>query len=137
MLRLYKVSPDHKVSPDPRLSAPRLRSGQAIRGEKAMSDFVRLCSKADLPEDGEAKEIPLGDKVICVANVSGTISAMDNVCLHRGGPIGQGVIADNKVVCPWHGWMWDPKTGQAEHNPEARVAVYPIKLEGDEVYVQI
>ena len=102
-----------------------------------MPDFVRLCSKADLPEEGEAKEIPLGDKVICVANVNGTISAMDNVCLHRGGPLGQGIIADNKVVCPWHGWMWNPATGQAEHNPGVRVAVYPIKLEGDEVYVQV
>ena len=102
-----------------------------------MAEFVRLCSKADLPDDGETKEITVGDKVICVANVNGTISAMDNVCLHRGGPLGQGVIADNKVVCPWHGWMWDPKTGAADQNPAARIAVYPIKLEGDDVYVQV
>jgi len=102
-----------------------------------MADFVRLCSKADLPDDGEAKEITIGEKVICVANVNGTVSAMDNVCLHRGGPLGQGVIADNKVVCPWHGWMWDPKTGVADQNPAARIAVYPVKLEGDEIYVQV
>ena len=102
-----------------------------------MSDFVRLCSKSDLPDEGEAMEIPLGEKVICVANVNGTVSAMDNVCLHRGGPLGQGVIADNKIVCPWHGWMWDPKTGRAGQNPSVRVAVYPIKLEGEEVYVQV
>ena len=102
-----------------------------------MPDFVRLCSKADLPDDGEAKEIPIGEKVICVANVNGTVSAMDNVCLHRGGPLGQGVIADNKVVCPWHGWMWDPKTGASDQNPAMRIVVYPMKLEGDDVYVQV
>ncbi len=102
-----------------------------------MAQFVRLCSKGDLPEEGEAKEIKLGNQVICVANVNGTISAMENVCLHRGGPLGQGIIADGKVVCPWHGWMWDPQTGQADHNPNARVAVYPIKVEGDEVLIQL
>src|SRR5271165_4120911 len=102
-----------------------------------MAQPTRLTAQSELPAEGEAKEFLCGDKTICIANVSGTISAMDNVCLHRGGPIGQGVIADNKLVCPWHGWMWDPKTGQAEHNPEARVAVYPIKLEGGEVYVQV
>jgi nitrite reductase/ring-hydroxylating ferredoxin subunit len=33
--------------------------------------------------------------------------------------------------------MWDPKTGQAEQNPNARIAMYPIKLDGDEVYVAL
>ena len=102
-----------------------------------MAEFVRLCGKADLPEEGEAKEIILGDKVICLANVNGTISAMDNVCLHRGGPLGQGMIEGDKLICPWHGWQYDPKTGQAVHNPNARVAVYPIKIEGGDVMVQI
>ena len=45
-------------------------------------------------------------------------SAMENVCLHRGGPLGQGMIEGGKVVCPWHGWAWDPKTGEAAQNPE-------------------
>jgi len=101
-----------------------------------MSDFVRLCSKADLPEDGEAKEIPLGDKVICVANVNGEISAMENTCLHRGGPLGQGVISNGKVVCPWHGWAWDPKTGEAGP-PGAKVAVYPVKIEDGDVLIEL
>ena len=99
--------------------------------------FVKLASKSDLPEPGEAREFTLGQKVICVANVNGAFSAMDNVCLHRGGPLGQGVIMDDKVVCPWHGWEWDPKTGQAGHSPAFRVAIYPIKVEGDDVLVEI
>jgi nitrite reductase/ring-hydroxylating ferredoxin subunit len=100
-----------------------------------MSNFVRLAAQSELPPVGEAKEFPLGDKVICVANVNGTLSAMDNVCLHQGGPLGQGVIEGGKVVCPWHGWQWDPKSGQAGHNPGARVAVYPLKVEGGDVMI--
>jgi nitrite reductase (NADH) small subunit len=102
-----------------------------------MPDFIKLTTESQLPAEGEAKEFTCGDKVICVANVNGTISAMDNVCLHRGGPLGQGVIEDNKLVCPWHGWQWDSKTGEAVHNPGARVAVYPIKLENGDVMIEI
>ena len=102
-----------------------------------MPEFVKLATQSELPAEGEVKEFPCGDKVICVANVNGSITAMDNVCLHRGGPLGQGVIEGNKVVCPWHGWQWDPKTGEAAHNPNAKIAVYPVKIEGGDVLVEI
>lgn len=99
--------------------------------------FVRLASKSDLPEPGQAKEFPCADKTVCVANLNGTISALDNVCLHRGGPLGQGYIEDGKVVCPWHGWQFDAQTGQVGHNPSARTKVYPIKVEGEDVLIDL
>ena len=99
--------------------------------------FVKLATKQELPAEGEAKEFTVGEKIVCVANVNGTISAMDNVCLHRGGPLGQGVIEGDKLVCPWHGWMWDPKTGASAHDPTVKLPVYPIKTEGDDVLVEL
>jgi nitrite reductase (NADH) small subunit len=102
-----------------------------------MSAFFRIAQASDLPAVNEAKEFALGDRVVCVANVNGAISAMDNVCLHHGGPLGQGIIEGGKVVCPWHGWQYDPQTGQAAHNSSARVAVYPIKIENGDVMVEI
>jgi nitrite reductase (NADH) small subunit len=99
--------------------------------------FVKLTSESELPAPGQLKEFALGDKVICVANVNGTISAMDNVCMHRGGPLGQGMLEGDKVICPWHLWEWDPKTGQASHNPDARIAIYPVKIEKGEVLVEM
>ena len=85
----------------------------------------KLASQSDLPGVNEAKEFPCGDKAICVANVNGEISAMDNVCLHQGGPLGEGVIEDGKVVCPWHGWAWDPKTGASGPMGD-RLTVYSV-----------
>jgi nitrite reductase (NADH) small subunit len=99
--------------------------------------FVRIASESELPLNNEAKEFPCGEKTICVANVNGTITAMDNVCLHRGGPLGQGTIEKGKVVCPWHGWAWDPSSGQAAHNPNAKVAVYPLKIENGDVLIEL
>jgi nitrite reductase (NADH) small subunit len=101
-----------------------------------MSPLIRLTSQSELPAENEAKEFPCGDKMICIANANGEFSAMDNVCLHRGGPLGQGVVEKGKVVCPWHGWVWDPKTGQAVHNPTVKVAVHPMKIENGEVLIE-
>ena len=102
-----------------------------------MPQFIKIAIKSDLPESGEAKEFTVGDKIICVANVDGEFSAMDNVCVHRGGPLGQGMVIDGKVVCPWHGWQYNPKTGVPDENSSLHVAVYPIKLQGDDVLIEI
>jgi nitrite reductase (NADH) small subunit len=102
-----------------------------------MSNFIKLASQSELPSENQAKEFPCSDKMICVANVNGVITAMENVCLHRGGPLGQGMIEGGKVVCPWHGWQWDPQTGEATHNANAKVAVYPIRIENGEVMIEV
>ena len=102
-----------------------------------MPTLTRLTTESNLPGPNEANELPCGDKEICVANLNGTFHAMDNICLHRGGPIGQGMIENGKVICPWHAWAWDPKTGEAAHNPAAKVAIYPLKIENGEVFVEI
>src|SRR3981081_4396706 len=98
--------------------------------------IANLPSQAELPAPNEAREFPCGDKTICVANVNGEISAMDNICLHRGGPLGQGVISGGKDVCPWHGGEWDPQTGEAG-SPGAKLAVYSVKIEGGDVLIEI
>jgi nitrite reductase (NADH) small subunit len=97
----------------------------------------KLCTRAELPAEGKAKEFSIGEKMVCVSNVGGAISAMDNVCLHRGGPLGTGVLLEGKVVCPWHGWAWDPQTGAVAHNPEIKTAVYPVKIEGEDVLIEL
>ena len=102
-----------------------------------MPNFTKLTTESELPPIDEAKEFPWGAKTICIANVNGVCSAMDNVCLHRGGPLGQGMIEGGKLVCPWHGWAWDPKTGEAVQNSSAKVAVYPLKIENGDVMVEI
>jgi len=103
----------------------------------SMANFIKLTTQSELPAADEAKEFPCGDKTICIANVNGTFTAMDNVCLHLGGPLGEGTIENGKVVCPWHGWAYDPKTGEAAHNARAKIALYPLKIENGEVLIEV
>jgi nitrite reductase (NADH) small subunit len=102
-----------------------------------MPTFTKLTTQSELPPANEAKEFRCGDKQICIANVNGTCSAMDNICLHLGGPLGQGMIEGGKLICPWHGWAYDPKSGEAAHNPRARLAVYPLKIENGDVLIEM
>ena len=102
-----------------------------------MATFTKLTTESDLPANDEAKEFPCGAKTICVANVNGSYSAMDNVCPHRGGPLGQGMIEGGKVVCPWHGWAWDTKTGEAEQDSNMKVSFYQLRVESGDVLIEI
>lgn len=102
-----------------------------------MAQFIKLAALAEMPADGEAKEFSVGNRVLCVANVNGILSAMDNACLHVGGPLGQGVVEKGKVVCPWHGWQYSVETGALAHSPGLCVAVYPLRVEQEEVWVGI
>ncbi|HTK94432.1 MAG TPA: Rieske (2Fe-2S) protein [Terriglobales bacterium] len=97
----------------------------------------KLCTKGELPAENKAKEFSVEGKMVCVANVGGVISAIDNVCLHRGGPLGTGVVLDGKVICPWHGWAFDPQTGAVAHDPATKTKVYALKFEGDDVLIEI
>jgi nitrite reductase (NADH) small subunit len=103
-----------------------------------MSDFVKICSAADLPLEGNVKEIiaPNG-RPLCLARVKGEVTAMDNECPHNGGPLGEGMIEEDKVICPWHGWAFDRHTGAAEHDSSAIVEVITIKIEGDDVLAAV
>jgi nitrite reductase (NADH) small subunit len=104
--------------------------------DESMSEFVRICGKVDLPPSGEAREIAVAERVLCVANDGGSIFAMDNVCPHRGGPLGQGMIEGGKIICPWHAWAFDLKTGEA-HPLASRVPVYEVKLDGEDVLAKL
>jgi nitrite reductase (NADH) small subunit len=101
-----------------------------------MSQLVRICAQTELPKLGEAKEFSVGPRTLCVANVDGVIRALDNECPHHGGPLAEGMIEDGKVVCPWHAWAFDPATGATDASQE-RVAVYPVTVDGDGVFVKI
>jgi nitrite reductase (NADH) small subunit len=99
--------------------------------------LVKIGTKAELPACGKVKEFIAAGRMLCVASLEDGIYAMDNTCPHRGGPLGQGVIENEKVICPWHGWQFDPKTGQGPQKSAERLAVYKIRVEGDEVFVEM
>ena len=98
--------------------------------------FVKVGKLSDLPEDS-VMEVGAGDDLYAICNVGGSLRALDGTCLHQGGPLGQGNIVDGRLVCPWHGWEWDCRTGENVDDPSQRVAIYEVKVEGDDILLQV
>jgi nitrite reductase (NADH) small subunit len=102
-----------------------------------LAQWVKICGVADAPQPGKVMEAEVEGVGVCLANLNGELSALDNWCPHRRGPLGQGWIEGEAVVCPWHSWAFNLKTGQAEYPENERVAVFPVKVEEDVVLVDI
>jgi len=98
--------------------------------------FVRAVKAADVAA-GRIREVQVGSTMVALANVGGSFYAINNTCLHRGGPLGQGALEGKTVTCPWHGWQFDVTTGKASMNPSTGVACYPTEVRGDEVFVDV
>ena len=98
--------------------------------------FVRTVKLAELPP-GTVRELQVEGKAIAMANIEGRVYAIDNTCLHRGGPLGQGLLAGKVLTCPWHGWQFDATNGRALQNPAAAVDCYPTEVRGEDVFVDL
>ena len=102
-----------------------------------MRDFVRVCSVSELPSGGEVREFTTEGRSLCVANVDGAICVLDGTCPHEGGPLGEGSIEGGRVVCPWHAYAFDVKTGASADDPEVSAQVLEAKVENGELRVKL
>src|SRR4051794_7832170 len=102
-----------------------------------MAEFVRVCAQTELPQAGSVLEISVAGRALCVANVDGSICVLDGVCPHEGGPLGEGTILKNRVVCPWHSYAFDLQTGESEDDPSVKAEVLEAKVENGELSVKL
>jgi len=98
--------------------------------------FVKVAGVSEIPPDS-MREVACNGDYYAICNVGGEMYALHGVCLHRGGPLGQGALHGHHVVCPWHAWEFDCRTGANEFNPVEKVATYAVKVEGDDVMIDI
>jgi nitrite reductase (NADH) small subunit len=98
--------------------------------------FVRAAKKVEVPP-GTIREFQLDGKTVAIANVGGKLFIINNTCLHRGGPLGEGELKGQIVTCPWHGWQYDVTTGKLVTNPSVGVETYPVEVRGDDIFVDI
>jgi len=98
--------------------------------------FVRVVAAAEVMP-GSIREVNVNGKTVAVANIGGVFHAIDNTCLHRGGPLGGGSMEGKIVTCPWHGWQFDVTSGRSSQNPAVGISCYPVENRGGEVFVDV
>lgn len=98
--------------------------------------FERAAKQDEIPP-GQIREFQIAGKSVAIANVDGKLFAINSICLHHGGPLGEGDLEGNLVTCPWHGWQYDVSTGKLVQQPNSSVDCYPVELRGGEVFVDV
>ena len=97
---------------------------------------VRVAAAEDVPV-GQGRVVEAEGKDLALFNVDGAFYAIENACIHRGGPLGEGDLEGRIVLCPWHAWRWDVTTGANANNPAVKMACYPVVVEDGDVFVEL
>lgn len=95
-----------------------------------------LNNKAELPE-GRVTTVTTNHVGICLTHHEGKLCALDNRCPHQGGPLGEGSIENDLLRCPWHGWDFDPHTGQSPGFHDDSIVTFPVEEREDGIYIGI
>ena len=101
-----------------------------------MAEFVRVARQSELPE-GTTREVELNGRVVALFNINGNIFAIDGICPHAGGPLGEGFVEGTTVTCPWHGWQFDLGTGRNPRNAACEQQRYEVKLQEGEIFLSL
>lgn len=91
---------------------------------------------ADLEVGGVTSQI-VGDRAVCLTRTGEGYGALDNRCPHQGGPLGEGQIENGYLICPWHGYEYDPHSGSPPEGYGDYATPYPIEVRDDGVYVDL
>ena len=97
--------------------------------------FVIVGHLADFPAGG--KMVVVDGRNVALFRLGDDFHALDNNCLHRGGPVCDGDSTKGVVTCPWHGWSYEIKTGTMVQDPRVGLSRHEVRVEGDEVSVRL
>ncbi|NCS89498.1 MAG: (2Fe-2S)-binding protein [Ignavibacteria bacterium CG2_30_36_16] len=102
-----------------------------------MADWIEIGLTANLAQK-TLTEFSIGKTKLAVSYVNGEFGIISGVCNHVGGPLGEGTLDADYVVCPWHFWKFHHKTGKGEPGfAEDKVPSYNIKIEDGKLFVDL
>ena len=103
-------------------------------GAAGNTNWYKALDPDELPE-GRVKAVSCGDTTVAMTHQNGEYAALDNRCPHQGGPLGEGSIETGLLRCPWHGWDFDPLTGETPGSHDDCVETFPVEVRDDGIYV--
>ncbi len=101
----------------------------------SVATSMYACRVDDVPL-GEGRSITLDGRRIAIFRSAAGWFALDAACPHRGGPLADGIVCDNAVICPLHDRRYDLATGEAL-NAEDDVVAHSVQLQGERVFVTL
>ena len=100
------------------------------------SQWIRVTACENIPpREGRAAHV--GDTEIAIFNLGDRFLAVDGLCPHQGGPLCDGIVAGNTVVCPLHAFRFAAGSGECDQTSVCAVTTYPVEVEGAAVFITI
>ncbi len=99
-------------------------------------EFQPVGNVADF-EPGKGRMVIVGGRHVALFRLGDQFHALDNMCLHRAGPLCEGPIDQGVVTCPWHGWSYEIATGTLVQDPRVGVSRHEVRVDGDGVSVRL
>lgn len=101
------------------------------------SEFIKAAGLKEVPP-GKMYRAELHGKAILLANVNGTVYAVDDMCSHEDASLYLGALKGDCVKCPLHGSRFDLKTGEPLDDPaDESIRTYEVKLSGEDILVNV
>ena len=98
---------------------------------------VAVCKEWDIPL-GLGRSFDIGGRPIAVFKArDGRLFAVDGTCPHKGGPLADGMLAGDQVVCPYHAFRFHRETGECDRPGICSISAYPVEVEGDTICVAL
>jgi len=101
-----------------------------------MGEFVLATRLHELKEEIGVC-VTLNGKRVALFRVADEVFALNNVCPHEGGPLADGFVEDDAVMCPLHAWTFDLRTGRVISGGDESAESYPVRVDGDDVMVDV
>ncbi len=92
---------------------------------------------ADMIDVGEVTVVQAGHHAIALSRTEEAWGAIANRCPHQGGPLGEGLLEACWLICPWHGWEYDPFNGETPGPFDDKVDSYDVDVRADGIYVAV
>ena len=105
-------------------------------GVLSMVEWVKV-AETDALAPGQGRRVVAGQQRIALFNDGGEYFAIDDVCPHQGGSLGEGMLHEGRVICPLHSWVFDLRTGHCPRQSHEPVETYPARCSGGSIEVQI
>jgi toluene monooxygenase system ferredoxin subunit len=99
--------------------------------------YTRVCAPDELQAGDMAAFFVDGREVLVVRDARGALHALDGLCPHEGTPLVDGDFDGAVLTCLMHMWSFDATTGRAVNPPGCRLAQFAVKVESDDVFVDV
>jgi len=100
-------------------------------------NWIEVCKLDEIPPS-QARTVNAAGTMVAVFRLTDDrVKAVENRCPHKDGPLAEGIISGDDILCPLHNWRISLDSGEVAAPDEGCVKTYPVKVENGQVFLSL